>query len=161
MDRSNALNIIRKQKVVSEPGIYKDIRVTNVSFKNRDGQPWTWENRSEEYAIVNFQLITDYQLKQAANAMLQGDFDKAVNFNASLRVTPEVGKEIASVGVANVEMDRITLKDGRIALLPVKARAAELKEAAASNINAVMEMLVEEQDETVKETVESVSDVNI
>ena len=127
MERENAINILKACKVVREPGIAKNVTVSNVSFEDTEGNPWTWERTGDEYAIVNLMVVNPYGLNKAKKALADEDYDGACNNNLSARVTPELGKQLQSIGMANITLGIVTTSEGDALLIKKVSAVAPME----------------------------------
>lgn len=140
IDARVAKSILQGRVLTTEPEVIKNVAVTNVSFTDQDGEPWKWEDDStgssagQPYAIANFNLINAYGKKKAIEHYKAEEWQESCNTNLSMRVTPEVGRELRESMFATVVTDyrTVTDDDGKDveALLVVKAIANTPKSAS-------------------------------
>ena len=130
MTKETCINILKNRVLASKESVINHVAVTNVSFVDEEGQPFVWEedgpSAGEQYAIANFNLINQYGKTKAMELFKAGEYQEACNTNLSLRVTPELGKELQNAMYANVDVKLRTVHDDDDneveALLVAKAR---------------------------------------
>jgi hypothetical protein len=81
-----AEKIINKRALVSEAGVpYGKVEVTHIGYTDGEGEQWNDEFIGD-FAIVSLNAVTPFQLEEAVNAFIEGDYENAVNKNISIRV---------------------------------------------------------------------------
>ena len=141
-----SLAIIKSFSLIKETGVpYKGIWVSNVSFADSLGQPFTYPT-GEEYAIVNFKAITPYGLTAAVADYKDGDFQSACNHNMSMRMSHKEASLIDKTTVGTLICRDIALKNedgeltGETAMFPYKFAAARAQVAGVIDFEAMLAM---------------------
>lgn len=84
-----AQRIIESSPVITEANVpYKGIEITNIGYVDADGEPFAWES-GDEYAIVSFKALTEYQFDNAVQSFIEEDYETAVRNNLTLSVPVE------------------------------------------------------------------------
>ena len=115
MEKKTAINILKGRAVLGI-GVTKNVPVTNVSFKDAEGQPFVWESgdsEGEPYAIANINAMNHYGKQQAELMFANGDYQEACNTNLSARVSLEKGRQLNNALLATVQTEEreIDVKD--------------------------------------------------
>ena len=145
-----AKRILSSRPVIKDTNPYSGITVNNVSFEDKNGQPFVWTDKEgnpikdddgkiRNYAIANFNANNGYGEMQAITLHQQGDYQKAVNTNLSLRVSPELGRKIEAAGEGTLTCRFVELASGEKALLPrkfVPVRTKDASELSKVNLDA-------------------------
>lgn len=116
LDQTAAERILMSNRIVTV-GINTNVRVSNISYKDKEGNPFLWEETEEPYAIANFQAMNEYGAEQAEALFAEEKYDEAVNTNLSARISYEVAEELAKTMRASLELEPRQLKDGSTAEL--------------------------------------------
>lgn len=116
MTRKTAMNILSKRAVLGVTAV-DDVQITNVSFEDENGNPFTWEEGSESegepYAIVNVNAMNEYGKAKAQKLFSEGKYQEACNQNLSARVSIKQGRELANAFSCSVktELREVKVKD--------------------------------------------------
>jgi hypothetical protein len=87
--KEQAQRIIESSPVITQSNVpYKGVEITHIGFTNADGEPFVWDS-GDEYAIVSFKALTEYQFNEAVQNFIAEDFDEAVRRNITLSVPVE------------------------------------------------------------------------
>lgn len=132
-----ALRIISANVLVTEAGVpYKGIEISNVSYNDAEGNPFTWEDDSP-YAIVNFKATNQHMLNRAVEQYTEEEYDDAVNNNLSMRMSIEDAQKLGKGITGQLICHNVTLNEGTdeesVALLPRKFVPAVAVEASKIN----------------------------
>lgn len=157
MDKSTARNILNSRVLIDDIGTVKNVQVTNVSFKDENGEPFKWEedttgsSAGEPYAIANFNAMNAYGRKKAIEQVKAGEYQEACNNNLSLRVTPELGQELREAMFATIVAGYREVTDPETdekvqALLITKAVPLTPKSASDKRLNFDEAFGIEEEE---------------
>jgi hypothetical protein len=135
ISKESALNIIKSRKVVNAPGLYKNVKVTQinaVSLMNSTART-ALEARNVTH-IANFNLATNYQVLQSLTAFKSGDYNAAVNqqMSSSIRKSDYCPSKSEYV---DVQVGEIVNKDGETILVIQSIMPAKAIEAQAIDMS--------------------------
>lgn len=130
-----AQRIIESRPVIDEMLTpFKGVEVSNVGFKDADGDAFEWEDGTE-YAIVSFKAMSEYHFDRASEDFDNEDYTDACNHNLSLSVEATKARElIGSTGV--LVCHKIENKDGEM-IVVVKSFKAVPAENASSKLRTL------------------------
>jgi len=132
--REIAKKIIESRPIISDNDMltpFKGVEVSNVGFKDRDGDPFEWEDGTE-YAIVSFKAMSDYHFDRAIEDFEDEEYADACNHTLSMSMEASKARElIGSTGV--LVCHKIENKDGEM-ITVVKSFKAVPAESASSRI---------------------------
>jgi hypothetical protein len=103
-----------KQVTLSMAGEQVDnVRVGNISYTDADGVPFTFGEGGEPKALVNLQLMDEYNNQQAREHIANGDFGLATNCTLVASVSPEQARELTPfMSQVDVILDTYENADG-------------------------------------------------
>ena len=135
ISKESALNIIKSRKEAVAPGLYKNVKVTQinaVSLMNSTART-ALEARNITH-IANFNLITPYQTLQALTHFKAGDYNQAVNqqMSSSIRKTDYCPSKNEYV---DVQVGEIVNKEGETILVIQSIMPAKAVEARAIDMS--------------------------
>lgn len=88
LDRTAAMRILKGFKQTNDPDVdYKGVEITNISYTNKEGKPFTYTESGQEYAVVNVNAQSEYKRKEALMHLMAGEYQEACNTNISVNVT--------------------------------------------------------------------------
>jgi len=127
--------IIESRPVIDEMLVpFKGVEVSNVGFKDADGDPFEWEDGTE-YAIVSFKAMSEYHFDRASEDFENEDYADACNHNLTLSVEATKARElISSTGV--LVCHKIENKDGDM-IVVVKSFKAIPAENAGTKLRTL------------------------
>lgn len=107
-----AQRIIESSPVITEANVpYKGIEVTNIGYTDADGEPFAWES-GDEYAIVSFKALTEYQFDNAVQAFIEEDYEGAVRHNLTLSLPVEKARLLSVKTPGTLVCRKILNNDG-------------------------------------------------
>lgn len=153
LDQKTAFAILKSFKQTNEIDTpYKGIEVSNVSYVDKDGNPFKYEQSGEEYAIVNLKAQTEYKRKEAIVALKEGRLQDACNTNLSVNMlvseledSPIVKGQLGTLILRNVELkDEEGNPTGDTAILgktfvPMEAKTADIFDFEAELAKAMQD----------------------
>lgn len=130
-----AQKIIESRPVIDEMLVpFKGVEVSNVGFKDADGDPFEWEDGTE-YAIVSFKAMSEYQFDRACEDFENEDYTDACNHNLSLSVEATKARDL--IGATGVLVcHKVENKDGEM-IVVVKSFKAVPAENASSKLRTL------------------------
>lgn len=138
-----AERIINGKRIIGETGLHKDVIVAHIGYTNGEGQPFTWEQSGEPYAIVSLKAVTDWQASAAEEDFINEEFDAAANrsltFNANLDLAAKLAKGLPVdivVDTYEKEVDGVMETRLRVAALTPPVAKAVVKMSLAERIAA-------------------------
>lgn len=169
---TKAINILSSYgEPITEPKSLKNVRIGNVSYTNgQTGEPFTWENSGEAYAIVNLRC-TAPDLFANALEILQDDMfadvqtdetieeedlldalREACNCNLSFNASLDKARELESVGRANIDIEEVSLQEeGEFGLRVAGCRPVMLENIKKASTNSLLTLLNRVEKEEVVE----------
>lgn len=130
--KSIAQKIIESRPIIENDDMltpFKGVEVSNVGFKDKDGDAFEWEDGTE-YAIVSFKAMSEYHFEKASEDFDNEDYADACNHTLSLSVEATKARDL--IGATGVLVcHKIENKDGDM-IVVVKS----FKAVPAENINS-------------------------
>ena len=132
-----AEKIINSRAIVEDAGVpYKGIEVTYVGYNDENGEPFTWEDSEEQYAIVSLNACTPYQLEKSVEEFIAEDYNNACNHNVSIRMNVDKARELSKGTPCTLIMvERQTEIDGVDTTILVAKSVAPVASVVAKKTN--------------------------
>lgn len=148
-----AERIINGKRIIDTVGLHKDVIVAHIGYTNSEGNPFTWEQSGEPYAIVSLKAMTGWQADAAEEDYVNGEYDAAANRGMSFNANLELAAQLAKGLPVNIVVDTYTatLEDDsteerlRIATLSPPQAKAVVKMSLADRIAARKAVAAEQE----------------
>jgi len=127
LTKEDAMKILASRQVITNPGKYEMVKVTNVSDY--------FVAERNQVAIANVNLMSKYHYDQAINHFKRGDYDAACNEGMSLSIRESDYKPSKGEYV-NVQVIETPNKEGVLSLFIQSITPMAAKKAMSFNLPA-------------------------
>lgn len=138
-----AERIIKSKVVIDEVQTpFKGVEISHIGYLDANDEPFMWEDTEEEFALVSFKAMNEYQLDLAVQQYKDGDYEECVNHNLVMRMNVEKARKLSAGTTGTLichEVDGTDEDDNEIkVIVPKSFVGAESKVAKRVDLDSLL-----------------------